>query len=174
MKNIIQKIICQMSNLDCLVSRNAQEYSYSRGFEADVTAEELFNMFFGGGFPNQNVYVRQGGRWQRAPRGAGNATAGGTQASQGGYTVFLQMLPILLLIFLSMMSSFFISDPVYSLHQSHKFPVARKTMNLKIPYFVKENFHTEYQGSLRRLESSVEEDYVNGLRHACHREKHYR
>lgn len=163
-----------MSNLDCLVSRNAQEYSYSRGFEADVTAEELFNMFFGGGFPNQNVYVRQGGRWQRAPRGAGNATAGSTQASQGGYTVFLQMLPILLLIFLSMMSSFFISDPVYSLHQSHKFPVARKTMNLKIPYFVKENFHTEYQGSLRRLESSVEEDYVNGLRHACHREKHYR
>jgi DnaJ family protein B protein 12 len=33
---------------------------------ADVTAEELFNMFFGGGFPSQNVYVRRQGRWQRA------------------------------------------------------------------------------------------------------------
>ena len=32
---------------------------------ADITAEELFNMFFGGGFPNQNVYTRRGGRWQR-------------------------------------------------------------------------------------------------------------
>ncbi|CAB3362611.1 Hypothetical predicted protein [Cloeon dipterum] len=149
------------------------DYNYSRGFEADVTAEELFNMFFGGGFPNQNVYVRRGGRWQRAQAGAGTG-GGNSQVGQGGYTVFLQMLPILLLIFLSMMSSFFISDPVYSLHQSHKFPVARKTMNLKIQYYVKENFHTEYQGSLRRLESSVEEDYVNGLRHACHREKHYR
>lgn len=33
---------------------------------ADITAEELFNMFFGGGFHNQNVYTRRGGRWQRA------------------------------------------------------------------------------------------------------------
>lgn len=36
------------------------QYGYSRGFEADVTAEELFNMFFGGGsFPQQNMYSRQ-------------------------------------------------------------------------------------------------------------------
>ena len=32
---------------------------------ADITAEELFNMFFGGGYTNQNVYTRRGGRWQR-------------------------------------------------------------------------------------------------------------
>lgn len=35
-----------------------------------------------------------------------------------GYTTFLQMLPVLLLIVLTMMSSFFISDPIYSLHSS--------------------------------------------------------
>lgn len=36
------------------------QYGYSRGFEADVTAEELFNMFFGGGaFQQQNLYTRQ-------------------------------------------------------------------------------------------------------------------
>ena len=34
-------------------------------FVADITAEELFNMFFGGGLHNQNVYTRRGGRWQR-------------------------------------------------------------------------------------------------------------
>lgn len=35
-------------------------------FTADITAEELFNMFFGGGLHNQNVYTRRGGQWQRA------------------------------------------------------------------------------------------------------------
>ena len=33
---------------------------------ADVTAEELFNMFFGGGMPSQNIYMRRNGRWTRA------------------------------------------------------------------------------------------------------------
>lgn len=46
-------------------------------------------------------------------------------------------------------------------------------MNLKIPYYVKENFHTEHQGSMRRLEMSVEEDYLQNLRQACYREKNY-
>lgn len=43
------------------------QYGYSRGFEADVTAEELFNMFFGGGaFPTQNnVYSNRNRRYQR-------------------------------------------------------------------------------------------------------------
>lgn len=84
------------------------------------------------------------------------------------------MLPVLLLILLTMMSSFFISDPVYSLHSNAKYSVLRTTQGLKVPYYVKENFHTEYQGSLRRLEISVEEEYLNNLRHACFREKSYR
>ncbi|XP_067008688.1 dnaJ homolog subfamily B member 12 [Anabrus simplex] len=145
------------------------EYNYTRGFEADFSAEELFNMFFGGGFPNQNVYMRRGGRWQHASE---SQPQNREQAS--GYSVFLQMMPILLLIVLSMMSSFFISDPIYSLHQSSKFPILKKTQNLKVPYYVKENFHSEYQGSLRRLEMSVEEEHITNLRHACYREKNYR
>lgn len=36
-----------------------QEFGFNRGFEADVTADELFNMFFGGGFgQQQNVFTR--------------------------------------------------------------------------------------------------------------------
>ena len=54
-----------------------------------------------------------------------------------------------------------------------KYSVLRTTQGLKVPYYVKENFHTEYQGSLRRLEISVEEEYLNNLRHACFREKSY-
>lgn len=48
--------------------RAHHQYGYSRGFEADVTAEELFNMFFGGGaaFQQQNVYsTRNAQRFQR-------------------------------------------------------------------------------------------------------------
>lgn len=42
------------------------QYGYSRGFEADVTAEELFNMFFGGSsFQQQNVYTRTSRRYRR-------------------------------------------------------------------------------------------------------------
>jgi len=51
--------------------------------------------------------------------------------------------------------------------------VARTTQVLKVPYYVKENFHSEYQGSLRRLEISIEEEYVSNLRQNCAREKAY-
>lgn len=45
------------------------DYGYARGFQADVSAEELFNMFFGTGFPQQNVYMRsQRRRQQREER----------------------------------------------------------------------------------------------------------
>lgn len=54
-----------------------------------------------------------------------------------------------------------------------KYSVQRQTQEMKVPYYVKENFHSEYQGSLRRLEISVEEEFVNNLRHACYREKNY-
>ncbi|XP_011695643.1 PREDICTED: dnaJ homolog subfamily B member 12 [Wasmannia auropunctata] len=147
-------------------------YNYTRGFEADITAEELFNMFFGVGFGQQEFYMRRpGGRWMRQSE-AQAQHAHSQQAN--GYTTFLQMLPVLLLILLTMMSSFFISDPVYSLHASSKYSVARTTQVLKVPYYVKENFHSEYQGSLRRLEISIEEEYVSNLRQTCAREKNYR
>ncbi len=34
-------------------------------FPAEVSAEELFNMFFGGSFGGPNVYVRRGRQWER-------------------------------------------------------------------------------------------------------------
>lgn len=146
-------------------------YNYSRGFETDITAEELFNMFFRDVFPQQEFYMRRsGGRWTRQSDSQNQHS----HSQPHGYTTFLQMLPVLLLIVLTMMSSFFISDPIYSLHSSPKYTVPRTTQNLKVSYYVKENFHSEYQGSLRRLEISVEEDYLSQLRQTCFREKNYR
>lgn len=140
------------------------DFGYSRNFQGDVTAEELFNMFFGGGIPQQNMY-RQ--RRQRAE-------ARGERENQSSSSALINLLPILLLIGLSMMSSFFISDPIYSLQQSHKYSVRRETNALKIAYYVKDNFYSEYQGSVGRLEASVEEDFLNHLKHSCSRERNYR
>ena len=42
----------------------------THGFESDMTAEEIFNMFFGGGFPGQTVYVRRGDPTSRFRQGA--------------------------------------------------------------------------------------------------------
>lgn len=85
------------------------EYAYARGFESDVTAEELFNIFFGGSYPSQNIYMRQR-RFHRAEHQQ--------REQQPSYAAFINLLPIILLIGLSMMSSFFISDPIYSLTPS--------------------------------------------------------
>lgn len=63
----------------------------------------------------------------------------------------------------------------YSLDFSfvRKYTVERLTVRMKVPYFVKENFHLEYQGSTARLDASVEEEYVTNLKHACYRERNY-
>lgn len=52
-----------------------------------------------------------------------------------------------------------------------KYPVKRLTTRLNIAYYVKENFRHDYQGSLARLESNIEEEYITSLRHSCYKEK---
>lgn len=142
-------------------------YDYSRGFEGDISAEELFNMFFGGGFTSGNVYVRRGNQWHQHRQQS-------EVRQENSYSVLLQMMPILVLICLSLMSSFFVSDPPYSLSRTSKYLYERKTNSLRVPYFVKENFASEYQGSIRRIESQVEEEYITNLRASCFRERNYK
>ncbi|XP_055682177.1 dnaJ homolog subfamily B member 12 [Lutzomyia longipalpis] len=141
---------------------------YSRGFDSEFTPEEIFSMFFGGSFPQQNVYMRQ----RRYQRGGDNQHA--QREQQNSYAALVNLLPILLLIMLSMMSSFFISDPIYSLQPNQKYSVMRRTANWKVSYYVKDNFHSEYQGSVSRLETAVEEEYYQNLKHKCFRERQYR
>ena len=46
-------------------------------------------------------------------------------------------------------------------------------MRLEVPYYVKESFIKDYQGSIRRVEQEVEEDYMTHLRQNCFRERNY-
>nr|XP_019530186.2 dnaJ homolog subfamily B member 14-like [Aedes albopictus]XP_029722998.1 dnaJ homolog subfamily B member 14-like [Aedes albopictus] len=138
---------------------NQHEYSFGRSFESDINPNDLFNMFFGGGFPPQQARGRN--RWQ-------------SHESHSGSQPSLIFGLVLCFIVVSMLSTFFASDPLYSLQQTPKYFVERRTLNFKIPYYVKESFVTEYQGSLSRLEHSVEEEYILYMKRNCYNERNYR
>ena len=54
-----------------------------------------------------------------------------------------------------------------------KYSVKRETYQLKVPYYVKEDFRIEFRGELRRIERMVEEEYISQLRSNCWRERTY-
>lgn len=149
-------------------SHRGNRHDFSRGFEAEVSAEELFNMFFGGSFGGPNVYVRRGRQWER------QRTENANQQGSVGTGLLLQLMPILILVFLSVMSNFLVSDPIYAFQKSGKYSLEKHTTALKVPYYVKENFNEYYDGNLRRLEANIEEEYVGMLRHNCYRERSQR
>merc|ERR1712181_92757 len=162
--------------------RNGSFYEYedpSHGFQGDMTAEEIFNMFFGGGMPGSSVYVRRGGRWHRQAGNMQEQQQGHSHSNHGhgqdggGFSAIFQLLPILLLVLVSLLSSLLVSDPLYSLEPSHKFHIQRKTTNMGVTFYVKDNFRTEYTGSVRKLERQIEEEYIQHLRNSCFREKSY-
>ncbi|KAM8806232.1 dnaJ homolog subfamily B member 12 [Eudromia elegans] len=144
---------------------------FHRGFEADISPEDLFNMFFGGGFPSSNVHVYSNGRMrytyhQRQDRRE--------HQGDGGLGLFVQLMPILILIIVSALSQMMVSSPPYSL--SHRPSVShthrRVTEHLKVVYYVSESFAEEYTGAnLKNVERSVEDDYIANLRNNCWKEK---
>ncbi|MFT7807193.1 dnaJ homolog subfamily B member 12 [Arapaima gigas] len=150
------------------VSRHGQ---YNADFEADISPEDLFNMFFGGGFPSSNVHVYSNGRMrytyhQRPERR--------DQQRDGGLALFVQLLPILILVIVSALSQMMVSNPPYSLSlrpsagHIHK----RLTETLRVPYYVGEHFTKEYNGvNLKSVERNVEDDYISNLRNNCWKEK---
>ena len=54
-----------------------------------------------------------------------------------------------------------------------KYRVERISNNLKVHYWVKEDFRPEFKSDLRRIERNVEEEYIGQLRSNCFRERNY-
>uniref|UniRef100_A0A4W5Q7B1 DnaJ heat shock protein family (Hsp40) member B12b n=1 Tax=Hucho hucho TaxID=62062 RepID=A0A4W5Q7B1_9TELE len=136
-------------------------------FQADISPEDLFNMFFGGGFPASNVHVYRNGRYQRPAGQQG-------QQREGGFALFVQLLPIVILVVVSALSQMMVSTAPYSLSfrpsigHTHK----RYTETLRVPYYVGDHFSREYNGlNLKTVERSVEDDYISNLRNNCWKEK---
>uniref|UniRef100_A0A7N4PIJ3 DUF1977 domain-containing protein n=1 Tax=Sarcophilus harrisii TaxID=9305 RepID=A0A7N4PIJ3_SARHA len=125
-------------------------------------------MFFGGGFPSRNpVYSSHPYTYHQRPDRRENQ-------GDGGLGLFVQLMPILILIIVSALSQMMVSSPPYSLSQRpsvghiHR----RLTEHLKVPYFVSDTFGEEFTGSsLKTVERNVEDDYVANLRNNCWKEK---
>lgn len=143
------------------------KYDYTRGFQGDISAEDLFNMFFGDGFATApgGQYVFRQTRFERRPQ---------QETEENSYESLLRLSPLILIIILSVLGSLFTADPMYSLQKEGKYSVKRETLNLKVAYFVKQDFPSIYKGDLRKLEGQIEEEHVTNLRQACYRERTYR
>ncbi|KAK0046189.1 calcium/calmodulin-dependent protein kinase type 1 [Biomphalaria pfeifferi] len=151
-------------------SRLSRDDDFSQGYEGDISPEELFNMFFGGGFPSGNINRRHHAHSSRRQF----YTYREPQQSESSLTLFFQLAPILLLVVLSLLSSFLVSDAVFSLQRTDKYVMEMKTSNLKVPYYVKEDFKSEFKSDLRRIERAVEDEYIGQLRSNCFRERNYK
>ncbi|XP_030626820.1 dnaJ homolog subfamily B member 12a [Chanos chanos] len=142
-----------------------------REFEADICPEDLFNMFFGGGFPTGNVHVYSNGRMRYGHQQRHERRE---QQRDGGLALFVQLMPVLILLIVSALSQMMVSSPPYSLslRPSTGHTNRRQTANLKVPYYVGDRFLEEYTGmDLKNVERSVEEDYISNLRNNCWKEK---
>uniref|UniRef100_A0A5S6R353 J domain-containing protein n=1 Tax=Trichuris muris TaxID=70415 RepID=A0A5S6R353_TRIMR len=146
--------------------RAHSEHDYTRGFEADMTAEEIFNMFFGGGFSRSPMY--RGGQYvyrhERADhRGDANNSV----------NAIIQLLPLLVVVVLTVLGQLLVSDPPFSLTKTGRYTIPRKTSNLEVHYYVQSDFRQQYKtsSSVQRVEQQVEQEYLENLRINCMREQ---
>lgn len=151
-------------------------FSFHRGCEADITPEDLFNIFFGGGFPSGSVHSFSNGRAgysnQHQHRHSGHERE--EERGDGGFSVFIQLMPIIVLILVSLLSHLMVSNPPYSLYPRSGTgqTIKMQTENLGVVYYVNKDFKNEYKGMLlQKVEKSVEEDYVTNVRNNCWKER---
>ncbi|PSR82617.1 hypothetical protein PHLCEN_2v6050 [Hermanssonia centrifuga] len=166
------------------------------GFEGEMSPEDLFNMFFGGGGMGQTsfgggpVFTASFGPGGFRPTRVRRTNAGQQQAHNAEpRSVFMQLLPLIILFGFSLLNalpSLFGStptpDPRFSFNPSSRYNVERHTGGLGIKYHVNA---AEFSGhpiaaelarndkqtgpELRRFEGSVEKIYTQDLYSQCQR-----
>lgn len=125
-------------------------------FDGEISPEELFNMFFGGGGLGGG-FGGPGATFSFGPGGPGVFTAsfgpGGFQARRGGgatttqeatpRTLLMQLLPLIILFGFSLLSALPnilstppVPDPRFAFQSSTRYNTQRQTGGLGVPYFV--------------------------------------
>ncbi|KIJ65556.1 hypothetical protein HYDPIDRAFT_88646 [Hydnomerulius pinastri MD-312] len=143
-------------------SRGFSSSPFGGGFEGEMSPEDLFNMFFGGGGMAMNGGGFGGGPFGGGPFGGPVFTAsfgpggfrttrvhtngraqGATQGEQPqARSMLMQLLPLLILFTFSIMSaipdlfSTSVPDPRFAFKSSSRYNVERQTNNLGIKYHV--------------------------------------
>ncbi|XP_028315655.1 dnaJ homolog subfamily B member 14 [Gouania willdenowi] len=148
-------------------------FDFHRGFDPDITPEDLFNMFFGGGFPSSSPHTFTNGRTSYSNH-TNYRQERTEERGDGGFSMFIQLMPIVILILVSILSQMMVSPPPYSLYSrpSTGQTIKRHTENLHVDYYVNRDFKSEFKGSaLHQIEKNVEEDYVTNVRNNCWKER---
>jgi DnaJ homolog subfamily B member 12 len=162
-------------------SASAQTHGhFGGGRQNEMSAEELFNLFFGGGSPfhasgftlgsDGNMSFRQGGlfdegdlfdmggfssqRHRQRQRERRREMPG--QQGRSWILMLIQWLPLILIIFSSSLSSLvswmFSSPPSFAFEPTNTFTLHRKTYNRQIPYYMTPNVYRQsYHGNRYRL-----------------------
>uniref|UniRef100_A0A8C9NWW4 DnaJ heat shock protein family (Hsp40) member C18 n=1 Tax=Serinus canaria TaxID=9135 RepID=A0A8C9NWW4_SERCA len=163
-------------------SGQARHYNYYTEFEADITPEEIFNVFFGGHFPTGNIHMFSNvardahyyPRRHRAERAWTQEPEEEEHRPQNSYSAFIQLMPVFIIIIVSVITQLMATNPPYSLFYKSSIGhvVSRETENLQVPYYVDKNFEKNYQGAeLQELEKTVEKDYIDYIQTSCWKEK---
>lgn len=159
--------------------------------------EDIFNMFFegqrGGGFGGGNFRTFNfggpaGGRQRGFARDQDQDNEGGSNRAMG----LLQILPMLLLLFLSMggfgsnttsSNNYYErgNNAPYSFHKAEKYQLFKETTlldrNIRIPYYVGHTFDSKYGKSLpelKKIEKLIYQEYKDVLYTKCYNEKETR
>ncbi|VDN30832.1 unnamed protein product [Gongylonema pulchrum] len=121
-------------------------------------------MFFGGGYPAGHLNRRQRGAHYHFQHHS-------TQQEQPSYASILQLLPLFGVLLLGLIAQLMVGDPAFSLHRTSKYTEERFTRDLKVPYYVKSDFLSNYRSKLAQIEHQVEDEYIGQLRMKCFKER---
>nr|CCA15182.1 hCG1784313 putative [Albugo laibachii Nc14] len=140
-------------------SQSNQRRAY---YEEDISPEDIFNMFFGGGFrPPRRTHVRN-----RNTHPSPNPNSAGNE-QRSGYAQLVQFLPLLLIFLVSLLMVPPSPETPFSLYPTGKYNIERITSMSNIAsgisYYVDPSFEQKYTThwrDLSRIERMVQQSYA--------------
>ena len=160
--------------------------TYQRGgfqyheFDQFDHAEDIFNLFFGGGMGGLGGHRMQRGaqfhtQRMRRERQQHRNDGGHYEDERGtNMAAFIQLAPLLLIMLMSLLTNLLTPDPPYSLNYTSDYRIKRFTDDLSVPYYTLKNFDKKYPSKNKdynNLMHQIEVDYKDRLRNACYHEQ---
>lgn len=147
--------------------------SYHRGFHGDVDPEDLFRQFFGQNFTFDDMFMTERRHSYFTPHHHHHHRHSNRREPMSGWVQCFQMMPILLILSLSLFSTFIfplLNSPPYLFYKTSSHPVLRHTAKYGVTYYVQRTFQSDYPTSeaIRRLEQEVLTVKKQDLREECY------